>query len=96
MPKCQKCGGIVKPDVVLYQEALDENILIKSINAISNADCLIVGGTSLTVYPAAGLVRYFNGKYLVIINKSITNIDKLAHLIINDNIGKVFKELDNE
>lgn len=96
VPKCQKCGGIVKPDVVLYQEALDENILIKSINAISNADCLIVGGTSLTVYPAAGLVRYFNGKYLVIINKSITNIDKLAHLVINDNIGKVFKELDNE
>ena len=96
VPKCKKCGGIVKPDVVLYQEALDENILIKSINAISNADCLIVGGTSLTVYPAAGLVRYFNGKYLVIINKSITNIDKLAHLVINDNIGKVFKELDNE
>lgn len=96
VPKCQKCGGIVKPDVVLYQEALDENILIKSINAISNAECLIVGGTSLTVYPAAGLVRYFNGKYLVIINKSITNIDKLAHLVINDNIGKVFKELDNE
>ena len=91
-----ECGGIVKPAVVLYEEPLDDNVLSNSINLISNADMLIIGGTSLTVYPASNLVRYFNGKYLVVINKQNTYIDNMATLVINDRIGKVFKELEKE
>ena len=90
------CGGIIKPDVVLYEEPLDDNVLSNSINLISNADMLIIGGTSLTVYPASNLVRYFNGKYLVVINKQNTYIDNMATLVINDKIGEVFKELEKE
>lgn len=90
------CGGIIKPDVVLYEEPLDDNVLSNSINLISNADMLIIGGTSLTVYPASNLVRYFNGKYLVVINKQNTYVDNIATLVINDKIGEVFKELEKE
>lgn len=92
VPRCE-CGGIIKPDVVLYEEALDNNTLEKSLYYISKCDVLIVGGTSLTVYPAAGLVQYFNGKHLIIINKSTTSYDNVAELVINDSLGNVFKEL---
>lgn len=93
VPHCT-CGGIIKPDVVLYEEPLDETILYKSINAIRKADCLIVGGTSLQVYPAAGLIQYFKGKYIVLINKDKTSFDEYASLVIHDSIGKVFSEVD--
>ncbi|MFR0659926.1 NAD-dependent protein deacylase [Clostridium perfringens] len=89
VPKCTKCGGIVKPDVVLYEEPLDDNVIRGAINAISKADTLIIGGTSLVVYPAAGLINYFRGKNLVLINKSSTQADSKADLVINDSIGKV-------
>lgn len=89
VPRCKKCGGIVKPDVVLYEEALDENCMVGAINAIAKADTLIIGGTSLVVYPAAGLIRYFNGNNLVLINKQATQYDHMADLVINDSIGKV-------
>lgn len=92
VPKCDKCGGIVKPDVVLYEEALDESQIMGAVNAISQADTLIVGGTSLVVYPAAGLIRYFNGKNLVLINKSSTQYDSIANLVISDSIGRVLGE----
>lgn len=92
VPKCDKCGGIVKPDVVLYEEALDESQIMGAVNAISQADTLIVGGTSLVVYPAAGLIRYFNGKNLVLINRSSTQYDSIANLVISDSIGKVLGE----
>lgn len=89
IPKCEACGGIVKPDVVLYEEALDEKVITGAVNAISKADTLIVGGTSLVVYPAAGLINYFNGKDIILINKSETQYDDRASLVINDSIGKV-------
>ena len=92
IPKCE-CGGIIKPDVVLYEEELDNEIIEKAINAISHCDLLIVAGTSLAVYPAAGLIRYFNGKYLVIINKDITPYDEMANLVIHDKLGNVFNKL---
>ena len=88
-PKCEKCGNIVRPDVVLYEENLDMDILNKAVSYISNADMLIVGGTSLVVYPAAGLLQYYKGNKLVLINKSSTNYDKKADLLINDSIAKV-------
>ena len=91
VPKCDDCGGTVKPDVVLYEEGLDTNIIDKSIRYISNAEVLIVAGTSLTVYPAAGLIRYFSGKHLVLINKTPTPYDSLAKLVINDSIGETLK-----
>jgi NAD-dependent deacetylase len=90
VPKCQ-CGGTLKPDVVLYEESLDGEILEKSVEYIEKADVLIVGGTSLVVYPAAGLINYFKGKKLVLINKASTSFDKRADLVINDNIAKVFE-----
>lgn len=93
VPTCEKCGSTVKPDVVLYEEGLDDAVLNGAINAISKADTLIVGGTSLIVYPAAGLINYFNGKNLILINKSQTSADKKANLIINDDIAKVMKEV---
>ncbi|WP_298845395.1 NAD-dependent protein deacylase [uncultured Clostridium sp.] len=89
IPICDNCGGIVKPDVVLYEENLDMSILESSIKAIGNADTLIVGGTSLVVYPAANLIKYFNGKNLILINKTPTQYDNQADLVINDSIGKV-------
>ena len=92
IPKCEKCGGTVKPDVVLYEEGLDQEILQNSVSAISRADMLIIGGTSLVVYPAAGLIDYFSGKYLVVINKSPTSRDRSADLVIADSIGKVLSE----
>lgn len=92
IPKCQ-CGGTVKPDVVLYEEALNEEILEKSVEYISKADVLIIGGTSLVVYPAAGLINYYKGNKLVLINKSTTSADVRAALVINENIGRVFEKL---
>ena len=89
IPKCRKCGGIVKPDVVLYEEALDEDCMMGAIRAIQQADTMIIGGTSLVVYPAAGLIRYCGGKKLVLINKQATPYDGQADLVINDSIGKV-------
>ncbi|WP_191015380.1 NAD-dependent protein deacylase [Treponema zioleckii] len=93
IPRCTKCGGIVKPDVVLYEEGLDENVIEGAINAISEADMLIIGGTSLVVYPAAGLIRYFRGNHLVLINKSETAADANADLVIHDSLGKVFEQI---
>ena len=91
VPTCPKCGGRVKPDVVLYEEGLDNDVVEGAINAIAHADTLIIGGTTLIVYPAAGLIHYFKGKHLVLINKSSTSADSMADLVINDNIGEVFK-----
>lgn len=93
IPKCD-CGGIVKPDVVLYEEALDDEIVKSSIDYISKADVLIVMGTSLTVYPASSFIRYFKGKYLVIINNDKTNYDGYADIIIHDKIGKIISKID--
>lgn len=93
IPKCEKCGGIIKPDVVLYEEGLDDATMRGAIRAISHADVLIIGGTSLVVYPAAGLIDYFKGSHLILINKSKTERDSQADLIINDKIGEVFKQL---
>ena len=89
VPRCTKCGGVVKPDVVLYEEALDDSVISGAVDALSKADTLIVGGTSLVVYPAAGLIRYFQGNNLVLINKSKTQYDSRADLVINQPIGKV-------
>lgn len=91
LPKCT-CGGLVKPDVVLYEESLDSRILEKSIDFIEGADVLIVGGTSLVVYPAAGLINYFRGTKLVLINKTSTPMDRKADLVIYDSLGKVFED----
>lgn len=88
VPKCDACGGIVKPDVVLYEEALDMAVLEKSRRHIEQADVLIVAGTSLRVYPAAGLIQYFGGSHLVLINKSPTPYDHAATLVINGSIGE--------
>ncbi len=89
VPRCEKCGGIVRPDVVLYGEGLIQKDIIRAAQLIADADLLIVGGTSLTVYPAAGLVRYFNGDKFVILNKSETPYDEYADLIIRDSIADV-------
>lgn len=89
VPRCEECGGIIKPDVVLYEEGLDQDVLRESIRIISEADMLIVGGTSLVVYPAAGLIDYYRGDKLVLINKSATGMDSRADLLIQDSIGKV-------
>ena len=91
IPICPQCGGIIKPDVVLYEEALDEDCMLGAIRAIEAADTLIIGGTSLAVYPAAGLIRYFRGKHLVLINKQPTPYDGKADLVIHDAIGKVME-----
>lgn len=95
VPTCTKCGGNVKPDVVLYEEGLDDNVIKGAIAAISKADTLIIGGTSLVVYPAAGLINYFRGKNLILINKSSTSADSNADLVIHDAIGKVLGEAVN-
>lgn len=93
VPICDKCGGIIKPDVVLYGEELDPEIINRTISAIMTCETLIVVGTSLTVYPAAGFIRYFRGRNLVVINKTETNYDNMCDLVINDDIEKVIKEL---
>ena len=95
IPRCDKCGGIIKPDVVLYEEGLDDDTVSNAIAHISECDTLIVGGTSLAVYPAAGLLRYFSGKNLILINKSTTPMDSKATLIINDNIDEVLSKVVN-
>lgn len=89
IPKCDACGGIIKPDVVLYEESLDERTMIGSISAIQKADVLIIGGTSLNVYPAAGFIQYYRGDKLVLINKSETPYDGRADVLIHDSIGEV-------
>lgn len=93
VPKCD-CGGIIKPDVVLYEEGLDDSTIYKSLYAIQNADMLIVAGTSLTVQPASGLIRYYKGDKLVLINRDSTIYDDIANLVINESLGKVFGELN--
>jgi len=95
IPRCS-CGGIIKPDVVLYEEGLDEATIKNSIKAISNSDLLIIGGTSLNVYPAAGFINYFRGKHLVLINKDKTSYDSMCDLVIHDSIGKVFEQIKKE
>ena len=93
IPHCTECGGIVKPDVVLYEEGLDNDLIDKTVKAISEADTLIIGGTSLVVYPAAGFVRYFRGRYLVLLNKSETQMDDAANLVIHEPIGQVLSKI---
>lgn len=93
VPRCEGCGDIVRPDVVLYQEALDENLLAAAALAIAAADLLIVAGTSLAVYPAAGLLRHFAGDNLVLINKSVTSADQEAQLVIHDAVGSVLEQV---
>ena len=92
IPRCQ-CGGIIKPDVVLYEEGLDQKTIQLSVEAIAKADVLIIGGTSLAVYPAAGLVDYYRGNKLVLINKSKTQKDQRADLVINQPIGEVLGQV---
>lgn len=92
VPLCDKCKGIVRPDVVMYEEALDMHVLRKSIEYIQKAEVLIVGGTSLVVYPAAGLIEYYRGNNLILINKSQTPYDSRATLVFNDSIGKILKQ----
>ncbi len=92
VPHCG-CGGIVRPDVVLYEEQLDDEVVSKSVRYISGCDMLIVGGTSLNVYPAAGLLNYYKGKKLVLINKQSTSYDNYANLVINEKIGEVFAQI---
>lgn len=92
IPRCE-CSGIIKPDVVLYEEGLNDDVVSGAINAIANADCLIVAGTSLNVYPAAGFIRYFNGKYFVLINLDKTPADSSADLVIHDSVGKILSKI---
>ena len=92
VPKC-RCGGIVKPDVVLYEESLDQQTLYQSVEAIRSADLLIVAGTSLTVYPAAGLIQYFQGNRLVLINRDATPYDDQADLVFHESLGEIFAQL---
>ena len=96
VPRCTDCGGIVKPDVVLYEEGLDEATIEGAVSAIRRADMLIVGGTSLAVYPAAGLIRYFRGDDLVVINKQPTPADDMATLLVNKPIGQALSETEGE
>lgn len=94
IPRCE-CGGIIKPDVVLYEEGLDDATVSGAVDAISKADMLIIGGTSLAVYPAAGLIRYFRGKHLVLVNKSATGYDSKADLLLQRGLGEVFGAIGN-
>ena len=93
VPHCDKCGGIVKPNVVLYEEGLDEDTISRSINAIMTCDTLIIIGTSLRVYPAAGFIRYFRGRYLVVINKDATAYDSNCDLVFNEDVINVIKNI---
>ena len=93
LPECRRCGAILKPKVVLYGEMLYDGVAQKAIDSVTNADMLIVGGTSLSVYPAASFVDYFRGKYIVIINKMQTNYDNRANLVVRENIGEFFEKV---
>ena len=93
VPHCDKCGGIIKPNVVLYEEGLDEDTISRSINAIMTCDTLIIIGTSLRVYPAAGFIRYFRGRYLVVINKDATSFDSNCDLVFNEDVTSVIKNI---
>ncbi len=93
IPKCRECNGLVRPDVVLYEEQLNKKVLDLAIEAIVTADCLIVGGTSLMVYPAAGLLCHFSGTHLVLINKTETAYDRCANLVIHESIGKILAQV---
>ncbi len=95
VPKCP-CGGIIKPDVVLYEEGLDEEVMQKTIQEIRKADLFIIAGTSLAVYPAASFIRYYNGKRKVLINRDETPYDAMCDLVIHDSLGKIFKEIEKE
>lgn len=92
IPKCS-CGGTIKPDVVLYEEGLDQKVVDEAIKEISSADLLIIGGTSLNVYPAAGFLRFFRGKHMVLINRDITTYDNICDLVIHDSLGIVFEKI---
>ena len=92
IPRCS-CGGTIKPDVVLYEESLDDRCIMGAVRAIAEADLLIVGGTSLTVYPAAGLIRYYRGSRLVLINRDETPYDDYANLVLHESLGTVFSQL---
>jgi NAD-dependent deacetylase len=96
VPRCKKCGAMIKPDVVLYQEPLDSSVLSRAIDSIAKADTLIVGGTSLVVYPAAGFINYFRGSKLILINKSETTYDSKADLVIHDSIGTVLGSVTDQ
>ena len=93
IPLCTECNGIIKPDVVLYEEPLNDEVVTKTIKAISEAELLIIGGTSLAVYPAASFINYFKGKYLVIINRDSTPYDMRADLVIHEKLGDIFSKL---
>lgn len=93
VPRCAKCDETVKPDVVLYEEPLKDTVIEGALMAISSADLMIIGGTSLTVYPAAGMVRYFTGENIVLINRDPTQSDEIANLVIHDSIGKVLSQI---
>lgn len=93
IPRCDECGGIIKPDVVLYEEGLNDKTVNGALDAIMSADCLIVAGTSLTVYPAASFIKYFKGKYFVLINRDKTQADSMADLVIHDKVGEVLDRI---
>lgn len=93
LPRCKHCGGLVKPDVVLYEESLDSFVLEESVRCIKEADMMIIGGTSLAVYPAAGLVQYFHGNCLALVNRSETHMDARADIVCREKIGEVFSAL---
>ena len=94
IPRCDVCGGVIKPDVVLYEEGLDSDTLRGAMTAIAEADLLIVGGTSLAVYPAAGLIHYYQGNRLVLVNKTPTPADSMADLVIHGHIGEIFSQIE--
>ena len=93
IPTCDECGAIIKPDVVLYEEGLDQQTVEGAVHAIARADCLIVAGTSLSVYPAAGFIRYFQGEHFVLINRDPTPADKLADLVLHQKVGQVLSQI---
>ncbi len=93
IPACEKCGGGIKPDVVLYEEGLDNQTMQEAVYYISNADMLIIGGTSLAVYPAAGLIDYYQGNKLVLVNKTATPRDGIANLVLQESIGELFAKI---
>ena len=93
IPVCPECGGVIKPDVVLYEESLDEDVMYGAVRDINSADCLIIAGTSMTVYPAAGLVRYFGGNRIVLINRDATQADSFANLVIRDKVGEILSQI---
>lgn len=95
-PYCEKCGGLVRPEVVLYEEPLNESVVEKAIAEISAADLLIIGGTSLAVYPAAMYIRYFKGSHIVLINRGKTDLDSNADIVFRDSIGQVLGEIKNK